>query len=764
MRNLLVILLSLVSLSLNATNYWITPRGSDSNAGTDSSSTGAWASWYKFSSVSNPGDTVFIKEGVYYATAENNPGSPSYSKGIYLYQKNGTAANPIVFMAYPGDTVIWDLSNVTSGYQFSPSNFYGLNLYQSNWLYFKGLEFRNFWGDGQSTSVTYVVITDHSNHITFENCKSHHSRNYGFKVAYSVDVKYLNCDAWEHCDSLRAIELLPGNAGYGFNGEDTGVDGHPSNDSIVVKGCRAWECSDDGFVMATCGLTIVDSCWSFNNGRMLGEGHGFKMGWVELKGADFILNQIYRYNLALYNRASGFVTNEDNSTIYVAAAHVYNNTSYHNGYYPTRMAGSSARGFLIFDDFGSPEEFHHEWEESRIFRNNIAYDNEDSEINVNWDTQHNEWTHYTHSNNSWDSDVTLSDGDFIDLDSATAIAILKGPRQADGSLPDLGNFLKLGSGSDLIDMGEDTIDDGAINELRVIPETDFNGSAPDLGAFEYTPTDPPVLPIIITTTNPFYLTETTARSGGYIVDDGGSAIFKKGVCWNTTGTPTVRAADDDSSTNDGNGSGSFSSTMWGLVIGTTYYVRAYAINSVDTAYGDQDAFTFIGQMKYVYVGGSLMMIQTKRAVVTTGEAESEGEPVPEYGDEMINEGDFTTSTKWGAHTGWTIADGVASKGTDNSGNMIYQTDVNMVSSIEASTTYRLTFDIVVDPAKVARLEIVSANEVIIYKAIDSYSNGTNIIEFTTASDIGVKGIGFMYFWASNAASFTIDNISLKKKL
>ncbi|RLD49945.1 MAG: hypothetical protein DRI94_09990, partial [Bacteroidetes bacterium] len=61
----------------------------------------------------------------------------------------------------------------------------------------------------------------------------------------------------------------------------------------------------------------------------------------------------------------------------------------------------------------------------------------------------------------------------------------------------------------------------------------------------------------------------------------------RGVCWNTTGTPTT----SDSKTTDGSGTGVFTSSMTGLSGSTTYYVRAYATNSYGTSYGNQETFT-----------------------------------------------------------------------------------------------------------------------------------------------------------------------------
>jgi hypothetical protein len=43
----------------------------------------------------------------------------------------------------------------------------------------------------------------------------------------------------------------------------------------------------------------------------------------------------------------------------------------------------------------------------------------------------------------------------------------------------------------------------------------------------------------------------------------------------------------DNKTNDGSGPGSFISSIAGLTSGATYYIRAYATNSVGTAYGNQ---------------------------------------------------------------------------------------------------------------------------------------------------------------------------------
>ena len=91
----------------------------------------------------------------------------------------------------------------------------------------------------------------------------------------------------------------------------------------------------------------------------------------------------------------------------------------------------------------------------------------------------------------------------------------------------------------------------------------------------------------VTTAAVSSITNNSAVSGGNATADGGSSITKRGVCWSTSPKPTV--ADDR--TADSLGLGSFTSKLTGLAPQTTYYVRAYAVNSNGIAYGEEKSFT-----------------------------------------------------------------------------------------------------------------------------------------------------------------------------
>ncbi|RJR18312.1 MAG: hypothetical protein C4582_11725 [Desulfobacteraceae bacterium] len=90
--------------------------------------------------------------------------------------------------------------------------------------------------------------------------------------------------------------------------------------------------------------------------------------------------------------------------------------------------------------------------------------------------------------------------------------------------------------------------------------------------------------------------DKSATGGGNVSSTGGTSVTARGVCWKTSQNPTKA----DTCTSNGSGTGGFSSTISGLAPSTTYYVRAYATNSVGTAYGSNRSFT-TGAANRVYV-------------------------------------------------------------------------------------------------------------------------------------------------------------------
>jgi uncharacterized protein (TIGR02145 family) len=143
----------------------------------------------------------------------------------------------------------------------------------------------------------------------------------------------------------------------------------------------------------------------------------------------------------------------------------------------------------------------------------------------------------------------------------------------------------------------------------------------------------------VTTTPITSFTQTTATGGGDVTSDGGSTVTARGVCWSLNPNPSL----SNSFTSDGTGLGTFISNISGLQSGQTYYVRAYATNSVGTGYGTQVQFTTASPPAFpvydidgngydtVHIGTQIWLKQNLRTTKY-----NDGSPIPQY----------TTNSTW----------------------------------------------------------------------------------------------------------------------
>ncbi len=376
-------------------------------------------------SIGNPWATI----GKFH-TAQANPGDTCYMRGgTYTFAtrnvltKDGTNGSPIRLFAYPGETPLLDGINMTL--QAGLENDYSLVLDNASWWYIKGISVT------RSPSGGILFFNTSSNNIleqcvAYENGRLDTGDGTGIRVySTSANNLVLNCDSHHNRD-----QSSDGGNADGFSGSSTGTGN-------VWRGCRAWFNSDDGFdffnLVGTPGAALVDTCWVWRSGyddalNPLGNGNGMKQG-----GGGTTGGHTFRNCLVFKCRGHGFVDN--GNTI---ACTLLNNTAYDN-------AGDNYLE-LIFS--------------GHVLKNNIDYVNgQGRDLNAGT----------TEVTNSWNTPpgATLTNADFQNVSDFSAMS---GARQADGSLPVV-DFLKLAGGSDLIDAGTDV----------GLP---FNGSAPDLGAYE----------------------------------------------------------------------------------------------------------------------------------------------------------------------------------------------------------------------------------------------------------------------------------------
>lgn len=124
----------------------------------------------------------------------------------------------------------------------------------------------------------------------------------------------------------------------------------------------------------------------------------------------------------------------------------------------------------------------------------------------------------------------------------------------------------------------------------------------------------------VTTTQPTYVSYTSATIGGNVTDDGGAEVIERGVVYATKLNPTI----EDSKVSSGSGLGAFTCNLTDLQYETTYCARAYAVNNKGTAYGEEVIFTTLSLNGHEYVD---LGLSVKWATMNVGASKPE-----DYGD------------------------------------------------------------------------------------------------------------------------------------
>ncbi|HEX8295601.1 MAG TPA: DUF4990 domain-containing protein [Chthoniobacteraceae bacterium] len=431
---------------LFAAYFYVAPAGNDSHAGTVAA---PFATIGRAQQAAAPGDTVLIRGGTYVMTEAQISRSQRGRAHVILLNKSGEPGKPINYWAYTGEQPIFDFSKVKPAQQ-RVTAFH----IDASWLHLRGL----------TVIGVQVTILGHTQSICFDNEGSNNryeqltmrdGQAIGFWLGSGSSNLVLNCDAYKNHDFTSENQRGGNVDGFGFH---VG----PGDVGNVFRGCRAWFNSDDGFdFISTSESVTVENCWAAYNGydakfANLADGNGFKAGGFARRPESQLPKPIPRHIIrgcvAVGNKAGGFYANH-----HPGGNDWFNNTAYRNG------NNFNLLGRNIADVNDVPGYGHK-------MRNNLGYKARGKEL-----TNLNEAASDV-SGNYFNLPVKVDQEDFASLNEAELFA----PRQANGDLPDV-PFLRLVRGSDLIDAGSDA----------GLP---FAGKAPDLGAFEFGQTKPPLKP------------------------------------------------------------------------------------------------------------------------------------------------------------------------------------------------------------------------------------------------------------------------------
>lgn len=431
----------LSSLASYSKELYIAPTGNDANNGSISN---PLESIKKAQELATAGDIVYIRGGVY--NMREDQIAQYYSIWAYVTKldKDG-----ISYVAYQNETPVFDYSNI------KPANYRITAFYiNGNNIHIKGIE----------VTGVQVTITTHTQSECFEiqgsnnileQIKMHDNMAIGVYMIKGSNNLILNCDAYRNYDSVSE-------GGSGGNTDGFGCHLKKGSVNNVLRGCRAWFNSDDGFdLINNAEAVTIENCWAFYNGYSSGfvsrgDGNGFKAGGYGAGGTPYatilsnyapIPKNIIRFCLAVRNKQSGFYANH-----HLEGNYWYNNTAYKNKR-NFNMLNCVALNETDFATDGPG------W--NHTLANNLGFAATTEEL-TNIDK-----TRCTLNTNYFDmNSVTVNSADFLSVDEN----LLTAEREADGNLPN-NDFLKLVSSSDLIDAGT------AVG-------FSYKGGAPDLGCFE----------------------------------------------------------------------------------------------------------------------------------------------------------------------------------------------------------------------------------------------------------------------------------------
>jgi len=485
--------------ALAANTWFVATNGVDSNSG---SSNSPFATVMRAQSVAASGDTVYLRGGTYFLgnsnlTATNNPWAIV----------NNITKSGISYLAYPGELPIFDFHNV------QPDGFRVTAFHvTASRCVFRGFDVVGVQVTIQTNHTQSECFrVDGGNNNLFQQLRMHDGMANGWYLTKGASNLVLNCDAYNN----KGLDS-------GSIGNTDGFGCHPSagGRSNILYGCRSWFNSDDGYDCINAFESVrFENCWSFYNGYWTnfsstgGDGNGFKAGGYGVSGGSVPLpvpRHLVQFCLAVQNRVNGFYSNH-----HMNGSDWFCNTGFSNSVNFNMLCNTNNTSST-----NDVPGFAH------VMKNNLGYRARSSEVSNLGSATTNDITF-----NYFTLPVTVNAVDFVSLD----LSLLTAPRQADGSLPRV-NFARLANGSDCINAGTNI-------------GFEFYGAAPDLGAFEFGPTNGPALAIanagtnLILTANGwanrtnYLLTSTNlqlpisqwARIGTNKSDVVGNAVFTNGI-------------------------------------------------------------------------------------------------------------------------------------------------------------------------------------------------------------------------------------------
>ena len=459
---------------------WCSPDGNDATA--DGSETAPFFDLQKAVAIAKPGDQIWMKAGTYV-----------YDKRINIDDTNGEPDKPIKLWGYQGRAVL-DFSGQPY-HAHSDNPYQGIRLTSSYW-HFKNIDITNASDNGlliernkpTGGSVADIVNRTQDGHDNIiELCNFYNNGSSGLQIQnLGSNNKIINCDSYLNCDEDKVDA-------------DGFAPKFSVGDNNYFYGCRAWANADDGWDIfyekdgnLDDNMTVIlENCISYKNGFLdlntlapNGGGNGIKMG--SDKGA---MNVYLNRCLSICNKSEGFDQNNTAGDIIMNNCTGMTLTSIDANSYSYRMYEPIVNGHEI------------RFTNCIAINDNDATDKRDRNGLIK-PYEHGKYGQY----GRFEIDETLSrltitncefhraHPDFFE--NVTNHEELVNPRDEYGNIPETTfAHIKAGASHKMYDGNTMTSEELLIDQGMEVPATtyrgiavngiEYEGTAPDLGAFEH---------------------------------------------------------------------------------------------------------------------------------------------------------------------------------------------------------------------------------------------------------------------------------------
>ncbi len=220
LRNIIVIILIAISSIISAKDYYVSPSGSNSNPGTISQPFKTIG--YAESKMAG-GDILFVHNGI-------------YNEKIAFDGVSGTAEDPTIIMAYPGDTPVIDGEGIHLG------NGSALVMMWDDYAHIVGFEIRNSMQNGIISIGTNCLIS---------NCKIHDCQQAAIAINGDYGIAEY-CEGYNLCmaneNGRSGVE-----GGWGF-----GISACRYPSYAIIRHCIVHDCWGEGISTGDADHTIIE--------------------------------------------------------------------------------------------------------------------------------------------------------------------------------------------------------------------------------------------------------------------------------------------------------------------------------------------------------------------------------------------------------------------------------------------------------------------------------------------------------------------------